>query len=115
MQQRKPKFCAAEGAAPEIPVSQGAMACDGWPEAEGARAERWPLPRKKSLALDRKRWNTVVNVVLVAFVMAVPPFVVVYGGGGVAPAVWIAAARARLRRGEFDHVAFAVARMVAAA
>ncbi|RLM79818.1 hypothetical protein C2845_PM12G27970 [Panicum miliaceum] len=102
MQQRKPKVCAAEGAAPEIPVSQGAMACDGWPEAEGARAERWPLPRKKSLALERKRWNTVVNVVLVAFVMAVPPFVVVYGGGGVAPAVWIAAARARLRRDSGD-------------
>ena len=72
-----------------------------------------PLPRKKRLALDRKRWNTVVNVVLVAFVMAVPPFVVVYGGGGVAPAVWIAAAKARLRQGEFDHVA--VALMVAAA
>jgi len=38
----------------------------------------------------------------------VPPFVVVYGGGGVAPAVWIAAAKARLRRGEFDHVAVAL-------
>ncbi|RCV08488.1 hypothetical protein SETIT_1G330400v2 [Setaria italica] len=96
MQQRKP-------AAPEIPVSQGAMACDAWPEAEGARPEHWPLPRKKRLALDRKRWNTVVNVVLVAFVMAVPPVVVVYAGGGGAPAVWIAAAKAQLRRGSGDR------------
>ena len=99
MQQRKPKVCAAEGAAADIPVSQGGT--------EGARPEHWPLPRKKRLTLDRKRWNTVLNVVLVAFVMAVPPFVVVYGGG-VAPADWIAAAKARLHRGEFDHVAVAL-------
>ncbi|OEL26860.1 Galactoside 2-alpha-L-fucosyltransferase [Dichanthelium oligosanthes] len=104
MQQRKPKVCAAEGAALEIPVSQGAMECDGgWPEAEGARPEHWHLPRKKRLALDNKRWNTVVNLVLVAFVMAVPPVVVVYAGGGVAPAVWIAAAKAQLRRGSGDR------------
>ncbi|CAL5055939.1 unnamed protein product [Urochloa decumbens] len=102
MQQRKPKACAGE----EIPVSQGAIPCDGWPEAtaeEGARPVHWPLPRKKRLALDNKRWNTVVNVVLVAFVMAVPPVVVIYAGGGIAPAVWIAAAKAQLSGGSGNN------------
>ncbi|CAN6239326.1 unnamed protein product [Urochloa humidicola] len=105
MQQRKPKACAGE----EIPVSQGAMPCDGWPPeaaADEARLDHWPLLRKKRLALDNKRWNTVVNVVLVAFVMAVPPVVVLYAGGGAAPAVWIAAAKAQLRRGSGDHRSF---------
>jgi hypothetical protein len=101
MQQRKPKPCAAESTAQEIPVSQGGMPCDGWPEADGARPEHWSLPRKKRLALDKKRWSTVANIVLVAFVMAVPLVVVVYAGGGGAPTVWIAAAKAQLSRGEF--------------
>ena len=102
MQQRKAKVVwggAESAAAQEIPAM--AMARNGsWPEAEGA-PEHSPVPRKKRLALDEKRWNTVVNVMLIAFVMAVPPVIVVYAGGGIAPTVWIAAAKAQLRRGEF--------------
>jgi xyloglucan fucosyltransferase len=104
MQQRKAKVVwggAESAAAQEIPASsQLAMAHNSsWPEGEGA-PEHSPVPRKKRLSLDEKRWNTVVNVMLVAFVMAVPPVVVVFAGGGIAPAVWIAAAKAQLRRGE---------------
>lgn len=88
MQQRKAKVVwggAESAAAQEIPAV--AMARNG----------SW----KKKLALDEKRWNTVVNVMLVAFVMAVPPVIVVFAGGGIAPVVWIEAAKAQLRRGEF--------------
>ncbi|WVZ73515.1 hypothetical protein U9M48_021814 [Paspalum notatum var. saurae] len=101
--QRKPKVgCGGDSAAPEIPASPRiAVARHSWPEAEGA-PDHSPVTRKKKLALDQKRWSTVVNVVLVAFVMVVPPVVVVYGGSGVAPAVWIAAAKAQLRRGAGD-------------
>ncbi|XP_066324507.1 fucosyltransferase 2-like [Miscanthus floridulus] len=103
MQQRKAKVVwggVESAAAQEIPAM--AMARNGsWPEAEGA-PEHSPVPRKKRLALDEKRWNTVVNVMLIAFVMAVPPVIVVYAGGGIAPSVWIAAAKAQLRRGSGD-------------
>jgi len=96
MQQRKAKVVwggAESAAAQEIPAM--AMARNGsWPEAEGA-PEHSPVPRKKRLALDEKRWNTVVNVMLIAFVMAVPPVIVLYAGGGIAPSVWIAAAKAQ--------------------
>ncbi|KAJ1254854.1 hypothetical protein BS78_K318000 [Paspalum vaginatum] len=103
MQQRKPKVgCGADSAAQEIPASpRMAVARHSWPEAEGAPDDS-PVSRKKRMALDQKRWSTVVNIVLVAFVMVVPPVVFVYGGGGVAPAVWIAAAKAQLRRGAGD-------------
>jgi xyloglucan fucosyltransferase len=100
MQQRKPKACAAEGVAqgtePELPVSQVAMARHGWPDAEGAPAHP-PMPRKKKLQAA-KRWSWAVNVVLIAFFVTV---VLVFAGGGVAPSVWLAAAKARLGRGEF--------------
>ncbi|CAD6343079.1 unnamed protein product [Miscanthus lutarioriparius] len=103
MQQRKAKVVwggVESAAAQEIPAM--AMARNGsWPEAEGA-PEHSPVPRKKRLALDEKRWNTVVNVMLIAFVMAVPPVIVVYAWGGIAPTVWIAAAKAQLRRGSGD-------------
>ncbi|EES05854.1 galactoside 2-alpha-L-fucosyltransferase [Sorghum bicolor] len=110
MQQRKAKVVwggAESAAAQEIPAM--AMARNGsWPEVEGA-SEHSPVPRKKRLALDEKRWNTVVNVMLVAFVMAVPPVIVVFAGGGIVPSVWIAAAKAQLRRGS-SHVSFPYAR-----
>ncbi|XP_062220955.1 galactoside 2-alpha-L-fucosyltransferase-like [Phragmites australis] len=109
MQQRKPKvFGAAESAAQgtehEVPAAQAAMARHSWPDqAEGAPEQYSPVPRKKRLALAEKRWSTVVNVVLVAFVMTVLPVVVlVFAGGPGAPAVWIAAAKAQLRRGSGD-------------
>ncbi|KAL6911544.1 hypothetical protein ACP4OV_000349 [Aristida adscensionis] len=112
MQQRKPKVvCAAEGAAQgateqEIPpAAQAAMTRHGggWPpEPEGGGPpEHQPvLPRKAKKLQEEKRWSTLVNVVLVAFLMAVPPAVVLFAGGGAGtPAVWIAAAKAQLRRG----------------
>lgn len=89
MQQRKPKVCAesaARGAEQESPAAD--------------EAPEHPMPRKKKLAAER-RWSSVANVVLVAFVLTVPPVVVVLGGRAAAPAVWIAAAKAQLRRGEF--------------
>ncbi|KAK3159189.1 hypothetical protein QOZ80_2AG0146830 [Eleusine coracana subsp. coracana] len=102
MQQRKPKVCAAESAAApgteqELPVSQAAMARLGWPDAEGA-PEHSPVARKKKLQAA-KRWSSSVNVVLVAFFM----ILVFAGGGGVAPSVWFAAAKARLQRGSGGH------------
>jgi xyloglucan fucosyltransferase len=115
MQQRKAKVVwggAESAAAQEIPAM--AMARNGsWPEVEGA-SEHSPVPRKKRLALDEKRWNTVVNVMLVAFVMAVPPVIVVFAGGGIVPSVWIAAAKAQLRRGEFHVVVMCLFLVVAA-
>ncbi|KAF8779907.1 hypothetical protein HU200_002176 [Digitaria exilis] len=84
MQQRKPKVCAAEGAAQEmeIPVSRA-------PEAELAPPEHSPVSPKKRLALDKKRWCTVFNV---AFVMAAAALVVVISAGD-------GATMAQLRRG----------------
>ncbi|KAL6635186.1 hypothetical protein ACP70R_027857 [Stipagrostis hirtigluma subsp. patula] len=108
MQQRKPKVCAAESAGQagtteqEIPA---AMARHSWPpdpEAEGALPEHSPLPRKAKKLQEEKRWSTMVNVVVVAFLMTVPPAVVVFAGGASKPAVWIAAAKAQLRRGSDD-------------
>ncbi|VAI49737.1 unnamed protein product [Triticum turgidum subsp. durum] len=107
MQQRKaPKAC-AEGAteqeaSPAAVLPRTATARDLL-EAEEAEDQCSMTPRKKNKrrqpGAGERRCRPVVNLLLVAFVVAVLLAVVLLVDGGRAPAVWIAAAGAQLRRG----------------
>ena len=72
-------------------------------EAEEAPDQCSMTPRKKNKrrqpGAGERRCRPVVNLLLVAFVVAVLLAVVLLVDGGRAPAVWIAAAGAQLRRG----------------
>ncbi|CAM0913838.1 unnamed protein product [Alopecurus aequalis] len=53
-----------------------------------------------------KRWTPAINAVIVAFVLIVPPLVILLGGRiGEQPAVWIKTAVAGIRRGP-DHASY---------
>ncbi|KAL6606869.1 hypothetical protein ACP70R_042522 [Stipagrostis hirtigluma subsp. patula] len=57
---------------------------------------------KKTSADDGQRWRWLANAMVVAFVMAVPPLVFVFGGSIGAPAVWVKTAMAGFGQGSQD-------------
>lgn len=55
--------------------------------------------KKKVMAAGGKRWSPAINTVLIAFVMTMPPLVILLGGRIGEPVVWIKTAVAGIRQG----------------